>query len=428
MKSRIGSFTRCLIALQFFQPICLAQEITGFVLVDASTNQDIQSITDGDVIDVFQKGPLSIRVVVDDPTKVGSVQVRLNGRVKNNDNTAPYSLSGDDNGDFTAESDLQYLGGHSVAATIFDGPDGTGTVVNQLSIPFTLEDSDPNPPTSAPAVPTPEPTFAPFIETAFPTSAPEELPTDAPILIPTEPTTPFPTFELLLAPTDVKAFPSSPEGSLSGIFEPFRKLTLCFDGPESYERAPINPFTDYRMECTFSSDSAFSEFKVPGYFAGDGNAANTRVEFGNVWCCHVTVDLDGTWQWNVSFQRGRRVALYDEGVRPQSAEFFDGFSGSFKVNTTSSASGRQASVMAKGRLSYVGEHHLLYSSDGQFALQVGTDSPSGMFSYSGFDNTPGSHGWESHAGDFNEVSDPTWAGGKGKGLIGGKFIQSPDAN
>lgn len=397
--------------------------ITGFTLIDAESNKEIKSINSGDTIDIYGRSSLSIRVEVDDPSKVGSIRVTLNGRVKNTDNSAPFSLSGDDNGNYYAEPDLGYLGGHSVTATSFQEPSGNGPRISQRSIPFVIINSDPSPPTGAPVVTTSPPTSNPTAQTSVPTVSPTLRRTSAP----TSPVTLYPTAEYQSAPTDVKGYPSSPDGTLSGILQPFQKLTLCFDGPETHERANMNPFISYRMDCTFSSDSAFSEFKVPGYFAADGNAANTRVEFGNVWCCHATVDLDGPWLWSVKFVRGRRAALYD-GVRVVSGEYFDGFRGQFNVVSPSTLASRNSGRgHHKGRLSYVGEHHLLYSSSGgEYALQVGTDSPADFLAYAGFDNTPRpNHEWIAHIGDFNEGTDPTWAGGQGKGIIGGKLRNRP---
>ena len=60
---------------------------------------------------------------------------------------------------------------------------------------------------------------------------------------------------------------------LTGDLRKWQPLALTFEGPETSEEAQPNPFTDYRLEVTFHKGSR--KFIVPGYFAADGNAAET---------------------------------------------------------------------------------------------------------------------------------------------------------
>ncbi|WP_235293033.1 DUF5060 domain-containing protein [Portibacter lacus] len=59
----------------------------------------------------------------------------------------------------------------------------------------------------------------------------------------------------------------------------WHKVTLQFDGPETSETSTPNPFSDYRLEVTFTKGSI--TYKVPGYYASDGNASETRAASGN---------------------------------------------------------------------------------------------------------------------------------------------------
>jgi hypothetical protein len=60
---------------------------------------------------------------------------------------------------------------------------------------------------------------------------------------------------------------------VSGELKRWHKVTLTQDGPSSSESATPNPFMDYRMTVTFSNGSL--SYSVPGYFAADGNAAES---------------------------------------------------------------------------------------------------------------------------------------------------------
>ena len=67
-----------------------------------------------------------------------------------------------------------------------------------------------------------------------------------------------------------------------------------------------NPFSDVRMEVEFLQGD--QRFKVPGYFAADGDAANTSATSGNVWRAHFSPPTAGAWEYRVSFVTGKDVA------------------------------------------------------------------------------------------------------------------------
>jgi hypothetical protein len=77
----------------------------------------------------------------------------------------------------------------------------------------------------------------------------------------------------------------------------------------------------------------------------------------------------------------------------------------------------------KGRLSYVGRHHLQFAGSGEYFLKAGPDSPETLLAYVDFDNTVARKDnvplktYEPHVGDWSP-GDPTWRGDRGKGLIG----------
>jgi Putative collagen-binding domain of a collagenase len=78
-------------------------------------------------------------------------------------------------------------------------------------------------------------------------------------------------------------------------------------------------------------------------------------------------------------------------------------------------------LRGKGRLNYVGEHHLQFAETGEWFLKGGVDSPENLLAYDDFDDTPDNKqlrkSWTMHIKDY-KVGDSTWSKGKGKGLIG----------
>ncbi|MHC4287925.1 MAG: DUF5060 domain-containing protein, partial [Planctomycetota bacterium] len=56
--------------------------------------------------------------------------------------------------------------------------------------------------------------------------------------------------------------------AVDGELKVWHKVTLSFDGPQTSETATPNPFTDYRLDVTFTGPSG-QQYMVPGYYAAD---------------------------------------------------------------------------------------------------------------------------------------------------------------
>lgn len=209
---------------------------------------------------------------------------------------------------------------------------------------------------------------------------------------------------------------------LSGELKKWHKVTLTFEGPEAAESDDFNPFMNYRLNVTFRHAATGKEYLVPGYFAADGNAANTSATSGNVWKVHFAPDETGAWTYEVDFRKGNYVAVSDRKDTGVSGEYMDGATGSFQVDETDKT-GRD--FRAKGRLQYVGERYLRFAGTGEYFLKSGADAPENLFAYADFDGTFHNDGhkdnlvktYEAHLQDYRE-GDPTWQDGKGKALIG----------
>jgi hypothetical protein len=192
---------------------------------------------------------------------------------------------------------------------------------------------------------------------------------------------------------------------ISGELKQWHKVVLTLDGPFANELDnDPNPFVDRRMEVRFLHESGEPEYRVPAYFAADGNAAETSADSGTKWRAILSPDKSGKWAYAISFK----------GTE------YDGIRGEFVVGE-SDKSGRD--LRSKGRLHYVGTRYLQFAGSGEWFLKAGADAPETLLGYADFDNTVGNKKnvplktFSVHSKDWNE-GDPTWQNGKGKGLIG----------
>jgi hypothetical protein len=213
---------------------------------------------------------------------------------------------------------------------------------------------------------------------------------------------------------------------VSGELKKWHTVTLTFDGPEASEDANLNPFRDYRLDVTFTRGE--KRYVVPGYYAADGNAAETSTTAGNKWRVHFVPDEEGKWQYTASFRMGTDVALSDD-PRAGTPTAFDETKGTLVVKPTDKT-GRD--FHAKGLLKYVGKRYLQFAETGEWFLKGGADSPENFLAYADFDGTYDTsgmkregeasggkflHSYELHVKDY-KPGDPTWKTGKGKGIIG----------
>ena len=208
--------------------------------------------------------------------------------------------------------------------------------------------------------------------------------------------------------------------AVSGQQQQWHKVTLSLSGPFAHEmdKKP-NPFTDYRLTVNFTHESGSPSYSVPGYFAADGDAANSSAESGTVWRAHLSPDKPGSWKYEVSFVKGKNAAL-DADANVETVKLLNGKSGKFEVAATDKT-GRD--LRGQGRLQYVGKHYLRFAGSGEYFLKAGADAPETLLGYKEFDGTVARKknvplkSWEPHVKDWQE-GDPTWKNGQGKGLIG----------
>ena len=227
----------------------------------------------------------------------------------------------------------------------------------------------------------------------------------------------------------VSCNPNNTETQITGELRQWHKVTLTVEGPSVNQSDSFpNPFLDYRMTVTFTHESGSPIFHVPGYFAADGNAAETSAVSGNKWRAHLSPDKPGRWNYEVIMLSGKQAAV-DEDIAGNTSIILH-LRGSFDILPTDK-SGRD--FRGKGRLHYVGMRYLQFEGTKEYFLKAGSDSPENLLAYKDFDGTYSNKAvgivraneastaslktWQSHIRDW-QTDDPTWQNGKGKGLIG----------
>ncbi len=198
---------------------------------------------------------------------------------------------------------------------------------------------------------------------------------------------------------------------VSGTAKKWHTLTLTFRGPQSNEAGTPNPFTDCRLDVTFQNGDR--RFVVPGYFAADGDSAESGAEAGDRWQVKFVPDASGEWSWRASFRQGEKVAIADS-EQAGTAGAFDGLEGKLSVAAADSAA---PGFLSQGRLQYVGKRYLRFAETGRYFLKNGADSPENLLAYDGFDATKPTHRYGPHMLDARD-GDPTWRNGRGRNLLG----------
>lgn len=216
--------------------------------------------------------------------------------------------------------------------------------------------------------------------------------------------------------------------TVTGELKKWHPVTISLEGPEVNETSTPNPFMDYRFEVVFSLSNI--SITVPGYFAADGNAAESGATSGNIWRAHFIPPQTGSWTYRTSFRQGTDVAISTDPNAGTPVDAYDDVFGSFNIGESDKSG---VDFRGKGKLRYVGEHYLQFDN-GQYFIKGGADSPENLLAYEDFDGTFNNGGlnfvksYTPHVQHWNN-GDPTWQGGKGKGLIGGlNYLSSKGVN
>lgn len=233
--------------------------------------------------------------------------------------------------------------------------------------------------------------------------------------------------------------PAQNEVKVEGELKQWHKITLVVQGPETSEWAKENPFLNYKLTATFSNGS--KSYTVPGFFAADGNAAETSADAGNTWKIRFRPDVTGEWTYKISFRKGKDIVV-KEGENAGESVAPDGTTGSFTVVASDK---KGSDFRSKGRIVNGGKGYFKFQDSDLVWIKNGTDSPENFLAYDGFDQTSrfslksevregeadpkkDLHKYEPHLADW-KPGDPSWQNGKGKGIIGAlNYLHSMGVN
>ena len=218
-------------------------------------------------------------------------------------------------------------------------------------------------------------------------------------------------------------FSCSPTDPLTKSIPQWDTLELTFEGPQTSEDAESNPFLDMRLDVEFTHHTG-TIYTIPGFYAADGNAAETGAGSGNIWKVRFSPDRVGEWTWEAHFTTGKNVAVNGNGntiaISPSEGTFI-----------VSQGKENESTFKKQGRLTVDGTYYRFAGSN-KYWLKAGADSPENFLAYADFDGTyryqaqtEGGesktdtilHHYQPHVSDWKE-GDPTWQGAKGKGIIG----------
>jgi hypothetical protein len=124
-------------------PAPATEGVTSFKLIDAATEKEVLTITDGATISLSKLAnrKLNIRAITN-PITVGSVKFALSGTQSKSytDNAAPYALHGDSGSGnyYYGNWNPPATGTYTLTATPYSGTDGSGTKGAPLTIKFTI--------------------------------------------------------------------------------------------------------------------------------------------------------------------------------------------------------------------------------------------------------------------------------------------------
>ncbi len=213
--------------------------------------------------------------------------------------------------------------------------------------------------------------------------------------------------------------------TIDGELKKWHRITLSASLPDSNLSEAESTFKNFRVDVLFSRPDG-STIRVPGFFATDGDAANSSTSEGKIFKAYLRPDTIGDWSYTLLYYEGTDVALKNINDLPEPTTTLNG-----NLNIIASDK-TQPDLRALGRIRYAtsgsdnSRRYLQYSETGKYLLKFGPDSPENFLSYEDFDrdtnfndcgNKCFDHKYTAHANDFN-TNNPTWKTNKGQNIIG----------
>ena len=195
----------------------------------------------------------------------------------------------------------------------------------------------------------------------------------------------------------------------------FHPVEVSVRGPSAAEADEPSPFVRYELDAVFTHADGETVIRRPGFFAADGDAAETSADRGDVWRVRFTPTAAGRWTYRLTMTDGGDAIEIEDAT------------GSFDVGPSDKTS---PDFRASGVLTPGDGHYPVTTGTGRRWIKTGTNSPETMLGYADFDGTSWQgdhivlpslddnlHRYRPHERDYRD-GDPTWGGGRGRGLIG----------
>ncbi len=220
--------------------------------------------------------------------------------------------------------------------------------------------------------------------------------------------------------------PISKTADNTPVFLQWHTVALSFEGPKTSEAAADNPFLNYRLSVEFHHED--TKQTIRGFYAADGNAAETSANSGNIWQARFTPDKIGKWSYSAKLHKSDSIALSSDDLNDGELISISNHEGNFIV-VASDKEGDD--FRANGRLE-AENGYFKFRNTNNYWLKVGANSPENLLGYVDFDDTyrikaearegeaaapKNIHSFMPHLKDW-KTGDPSWKNGKGKSLIG----------
>ncbi|WP_185969208.1 DUF5060 domain-containing protein [Aliiglaciecola sp. M165] len=244
--------------------------------------------------------------------------------------------------------------------------------------------------------------------------------------------------ERLQLPAKAIKISQKPPAPSIPIYRQWHTVTLNFDGPNVSETDAYNPFLHYKLWVKFRHLHSQQSFTVPGYYAADGNAAETSAMSGDLWQVKFNPPKQGEWEYEATLYSAENIAIKVPDDATPTINLSDAI-GSFLVTPTDKQGN---DFRANGRL-IAKNSHFMFENTGKHWLKVGANSPENLLGYTDFDNTyvipakaregeaapnKSLHQYTEHLSDWVE-GDPQWGDKKGRSLIGAiNYLSSQGMN
>ncbi|MEL7025509.1 MAG: DUF5060 domain-containing protein [Pseudomonadota bacterium] len=219
--------------------------------------------------------------------------------------------------------------------------------------------------------------------------------------------------------------PSKPTQRQTRSHQTWAPIVLQFRGPVTSETDDVNPFLDYRLLVTFSSGE--SQFVIRGFYAADGDSANTSASAGDTWQVNFHPPHNGKWEYSASLRSGHEIALAVAAGAGVDVPVEDA-TGVVWVNRSDTM---PTDKRARGALT-IENGYFRFANQENVSIKRGANSPENLLAYSDFDATyrrtsqtrdgearatTAVHRFASHKADWR-AEDTSWGEGRGKSLIG----------